>query len=679
MPGEEDRFVGDFLGENALSCNVIRSAVARGRILSVSHPRLPEGVFLCSARDVPGDNRLAALGSPCPLLASREVSYRGEAVLLLCGSDERALEAIAEEIEIRYAEEEPLVFSAPSDDQIVDRREVVVGDPDAALAEAFQLAEGEYSTGAQEHFASDPHGALVVPREGGCLVYCPTQWPFHVRRTVASALGVAEKHVEVRVTRMSAHRDSKIWFPSLVAAHAALAARKSGRAVRLLVEPSATASFTPKRAPTRVSIRTGLDREGNPVAHDIGVFVDGGAFPVLGAELLERTIEGALGGYASLPVRLRGFLVKTSSPPLDAFVGLGLSQGFFAAETHASRLAELSSTDPFTWKERNLVKTGGRLASGGTPSHYPPPELLRRVAEVSDFTRKHASYEMHKKRRTKVPEEAKPLRGIGLSVAYQGSGLVGRGEERSSSSVVARLDADGSLLILTSAVSVEGMAERAWIDAASRILGIEKKRVVVAESRTDSVPDSGPSALSRNVTIVRELVESCCNAVVRKRFRAALPIEVKRTYRPPRAGRWDEERRTGFRFPSLSWGAAVVETEVDPITLETSIRGIWTAISCGAVLDPRAARRTIENGVFHALWWCTSDHASARRPRVLAIPPISVDFLPGGPKGFAGGIEELAGSVIPSAYVSAVAQATGRYFDALPITPELVHRYTEEP
>jgi len=55
-----------------------------------------------------------------------------------------------------------------------------------------------------------------------------------------------------------------------------------------------------------------------------------------------------------------------------------------------------------------------------------------------------------------------------------------------------------------------------------------------------------------------------------------------------------------------------------------------------------------------------------------------VEFITPETRSVSGGVEELAGSVIPSAYVSAVAQATGRYFDSLPITPELIHHYTED-
>lgn len=65
-------------------------------------------------------------------------------------------------------------------------------------------------------------------------------------------------------------------------------------------------------------------------------------------------------------------------------------------------------------------------------------------------------------------------------------------------------------------------------------------------------------------------------------------------------------------------------------------------------------------------------------PSSRPFPPITIEFVTPDTRAPSGGIEELTGSMIPSAYVSAVAQATGRYFDSLPITPELIHRYTED-
>lgn len=679
MSPRDGRFINDYYVEGALSGIVVRSSVENAEILSLSYHSLPRGVTLITADEIPGENLLGVGSASMPLLADKRVRYRGEPILLLCGPDEGELELFASTIEIRFDSAPPLSFLHPEQEQIVLSKEVVVGEPQAQMSQAFQVVEGEYSTAAQEHFVSDAQGAVAIPEEEDRLrIYVPTQWPFHVVRTVARAVGLPERSITVHIPHMSAHKDSRIWYPSLVAAHAALLARASGKSVKLILPKDDAIRTTPRRAPSRILVRTALDKDGVPTAHDVQVSFDGGSYPLLAAEILERGMLAAAGPYRSAHVRIRGQVVATSLPPTGAFIGLGLAQGFFAAETHASRIAELSQADPFTWKQANLITRGDLLAGFATPSDLPPETLLSRVAEISDFKRKHAAYEMLKKRRETIEERGYPLRGIGISVAYQGSDFLEHYEEADNSSVIVRLDADGRLTVRTSAVSIDGAAEGVWKETAGKTLGIETERIEVLPPDTSQSPDSGPSTFSRNVTVVNTLIARACQTIARKRFRAALPIEVKRSFAPARLGRFSLDLGGGEPFASLSWGAAVVETEVDAITFESQVRGIWMTVACGRIYDDAAARKTIENGIFHGLWWCASNHGSSREPRVYTLPPITIDFLDAAGRPTPGGIEELAGNVIPSAYVSAVAQATGRYFDTLPITPELIYHYTED-
>lgn len=678
MAAKPGRFINDYYEDDMYVGLVVRAAIARGEILSISYPTIPPEITLIAADTVPGCNELTLFGRGMPLLAGRYVSYLGEPILLLCGPDERDLMAFATAIEIRYSEEPPLSFSDPSEPHAVHRRDVVIGDAEKVLSQAFQVVEGEYTTSSQEHLTSDAHGALTRVDGDRFLIIAPTQWPYHVRNTAAGALGISPERVVVSLPRMSTHKDSRIWFPSLVAAHCALLSQASGRTVKLILKREEIALAGPKRAPGRIRIRTGLDKDGTPIAEDIEIRLDGGAFPLLAEELLDRALLGAGGPYRNSHVRVGARVVESSNPPMDAFLGLGLAQGAFASETHASRIAELSQIDPYTWKRRNLIEPGDGFATGGVPASYPPPELLETVAALSDFRRKHAAYEMLKKRRNTIREISQPLRGIGLSIAFQGGGFHGRGEEEGPYTVIVRLEADGKLQIMTSGVSIDGVARRIWQDSAWRILGIERKNIFCREMSTDAVPDSGPSAFSRNITIIDTLIERCCQTIARRRFRSGLPIEVKRSYRAPRARRWSAESLSGNPFPTLSWAAAAVETEVDPVTFETEIRGIWMPVACGELLHPAIARRTVENGIFHALWWCSSTHGSLREPKITYLPPITITFIKPVVHTPSGGIEELAGSVVPSAYVSSVAQATGRYFDSLPVTPEVIYRYTED-
>lgn len=63
--------------------------------------------------------------------------------------------------------------------------------------------------------------------------------------------------------------------------------------------------------------------------------------------------------------------------------------------------------------------------------------------------------------------------------------------------------------------------------AASIILGIDPASVIIKKGDTSTLPNSGPSYLSSDISIVTSLVEKCCHGIKKQRFHQALPIEVK--------------------------------------------------------------------------------------------------------------------------------------------------------
>ena len=74
----------------------LRSPVRSGRLLSIDCQVLPEGYHLIRAKDIPGENVLAAAGADAefnpafshPILAETELLYEGQPVALLVGPDE---------------------------------------------------------------------------------------------------------------------------------------------------------------------------------------------------------------------------------------------------------------------------------------------------------------------------------------------------------------------------------------------------------------------------------------------------------------------------------------------------------------------------------------------------------------------------------------------------------------
>jgi len=647
-------FIDDITEKDMLHACVIRSASAAGEIVDIHIPEEVRKQFiLVTASDIPAKKTVSFFNDTIPVLAEKEVRYQGEPILILAGTEEEEVLEAAREIHIEYQETSQSAEKS-EEEHLVFEKKSATGKPDAAFKAAARIVEGNYRTGIQRPGYSDPQGAVVKPGKKTVTVHSSTQWPFHVRDSVAQSLGRDAVSVVVSVPGVSPHLDGKIWFPSLVAVHAAVTAVKANKPVRLIIPREDDFFYGPRRAPVFIQHKTGLDEEGNITVMDIQVILDVGAYPVLAEEMLDRIINSISGPYATKALRIHGKIITSNNPPAGTFTGFGLNQCFFALETHANRLAEVGGNGPIEWRFANFRK------KGISADQLVP--IIADVASRSDFDRKFAAYKMLKKQKEDNVEERESLRGIGFSLGYQLSGLLHQEDEATAYSIVLRLDDNEKLHLLTSAIPGSKGTREFWKEIAGSILGIDTENVIVEAINSSLVPDSGPSILSHNVSVIPRLIERACQGIQKRRFRSPLPIEVKRTIKP--AG-------SESGHPS-SWGGAVVELDVHPHSYEVGLRGIWITIDCGRVINRESAVATIESGVLHSLEWL-----GAGLSGLPVVPRIFIEFVDSGKKNPPAGIGELAASMIPAAYSSALSQAAGYYIDSIPLQPEKIFGYKE--
>ncbi|MBN1243311.1 MAG: molybdopterin-dependent oxidoreductase, partial [Spirochaetales bacterium] len=234
----------------------VRSPVSRGALLGVDLPRLGKDYRAVLASDIPGRNAVRSFGVAVPLLASDRVRYLGETVALLVGPDLEALEELRDRAVVRVEEETPFLdFERFSSDQVLARRTLSLGDSELAFSVASRIVEGDFTVGSQEHWYAEAQGAFAGFDYDKLLVVCGTQWPYHVRDTVAEALAVQNCEIIVRPGPSGPHLDGRIWYPSMMAAQAALAAWLSRRNVRFLLPREEDFRVSPKRARYSASYR----------------------------------------------------------------------------------------------------------------------------------------------------------------------------------------------------------------------------------------------------------------------------------------------------------------------------------------------------------------------------------------------------------------------------------------
>jgi CO/xanthine dehydrogenase Mo-binding subunit len=673
---------------------------------------MPNSYTLISAKDIPGKNRLEDF--PVPVLADETLSYAGEPVALLTGPDEAGLEEFAAQTRVMVREEPPVLstdeFGKEFGPDVIASRNISLGQEGFVFTEDLPQVRGTYLSGSQEHWYPEPHGAVAVfsppPKDGAeseagagikaggengrhLKVYTATQWPFHVKRSLMGMLNIDGKRLSVVPTEIGVHLDGKIWYPSLIACHAALGAFVTRKPVKLMLTREEDFRFSPKRNPAEFSIRSALGKGGEILGTEIRALTNLGAQGVFAGEILDRLCLAGLGLYRYGSVKLDGFALKTHIPPQGPLGGFGLAQGFFASERHASRIADSLGEDPAEWRKRNLAinKNGrnGKLAAG-IPVKEPVPiaELIDSAAAMGDYYRKWASYELLRSRRRESNRAIhdEPLRGIGIAAAFQGSGFLYTGSDKGVYGLELTLDKDSSLEIKTSIVSSGAGYIQIWGNMAAEILGLDPKQIRFKAENTGETPDSGPACLSRNVTDLTGLVERCCQAIRKQRFRDPLPITVRRTVRPDKLPAWGGETQADSGvFSHPGWGAAVTEIEIDSVSFQPRIKGVWLAVEGGKILSPSRARRSLKTAVMQALGWTCREQILYEGGKVPAdlfskydipspeeFPPVHVDIIrndAAAPRG----IGELPFCCVPASYVQAVSQAMDHPFEKIPLLP----------
>jgi CO/xanthine dehydrogenase Mo-binding subunit len=675
------KYIDDLSFPGMLHGRTIRTTIPRGVITGV---RLgfgaDDGFTVVDHRDVPGMNAVAMIELDQPFLAEREVRHVAEPVLLLAHEDREAL--LAATVEIDYEAAEPVLDPTQSP-RVFKQIRIEKGDVDAALASADLVVEGEYRTGAQEHVYIETNGVIAVPgADGSMTVYGSLQCPYYVHKALKALLALPDEKVRVVQTETGGGFGGKEEYPSLIAGHAALLARKSGRPVKLVYDRVEDMLATTKRHPSIVRHRTGVTREGRLVAMEVEVLLDGGAYCTLSPVVLSRGCIHAGGPYRCEHVRIDGRAVMTNAPPNGAFRGFGAPQTQFATEVHLERVAEALGMDPVRIRELNALRPGDTTATGQTVGEDASAlQVLEETVRRADFHRRRA-------------ELAGTNRGVGLSLFFHGSGFTGSGEVMLQSRAALETTTRGVRMLVASTEIGQGtrtMHAQIVADA----LGIPFDDVEYAQPDTFVVPDSGPTVASRTCMIVGGILQRCGEDLraqlagehPAEHFRRVGPTRVVREYVKPEDVTWSDATYRGDAYPTYGWGCCVVEVELDPDTFEARASGVVTVQDVGKAIHPMLVRGQIEGGTAQAVGWALNERVVTRDgamanptltnytiPTTLDTPRMEVGIMENpsrhGPFG-AKGVGEMPMDGPAAAVVNAI-RHLGLDVREIPAVPELL-------
>jgi CO/xanthine dehydrogenase Mo-binding subunit len=708
------QYVDDMMLPNMLFGATVRSSIPRGKVRKInfgSDIAWNEFVIV-SAKDIPGKNCIALIGEDQPCLAANEINHPEEPVLLLAHPDRHMLSKAVAGISIE-CDPLPAIFTIEESE---DRREIIwgednifktylieKGDVSGIWDEADYIVEGEYFTGAQEQLYIENNGMIATfDAEQGITVWGSLQCPYYIHKALMALCDLPADKVRIVQMETGGAFGGKEEYPSMIAAHAALLAMKSGKPVKIIYDRMEDMTATTKRHPSRTRHRTAVSNDGKILGGEIEFTIDGGAYMTLSPVVLSRGVIHSGGPYYWPSIRVRAKAVATNMPPHGAFRGFGAPQSLFAMERHMNRIAKVVGLSAIEIRRRNFLRPGQTTITEQVV-HEPIDmgKLLDRGLEVSE-------YQVKKERFKKENRQGNVRRGIGIATFLHGAGFTGSGERYLNSVVGVEGCADGRVRVLVSSTEFGQGTKTVLSQIAAEALGLPYEYASTAQADTQEVPNSGPTVASRTVMVVGKLVHSAASGIKQtlvacgmlgdryspEEFRAACQKYVAEhkqfiswaRYEAPPDIFWDDQKYRGEAYAAYAWAVYIAEVAIDLTTYGVSVEDFVALQEVGRVLNPLLARGQIIGGVAQAIGFSLYEKVIWQNGRMQNgqmtnyimptssdLPPIRVIFEElGNVYGAYGakGIGELPMDGPAPAILNAVEDALGVGFDSIPLLPE---------
>ena len=727
----EIRYATDIRLPGMLYARPVTSPYAHARLLEIDTEQalaVPGVVRVLTAADLPD---VAPSSRHLLLLARDRVIFNGQPVALVLAESESAAADGAQEVIVDYeplpaaatieqalADDAPLVWpdgvpsgseeagahgadvgadeeeaeAAPSN--VSGERSFERGDTAAGFAEADVIVERTFATPGVHQSYLEPHATIAQPDpvHGGATLWTSTQAPFYVRDEVANVLGVPESDVRVVPTPVGGAFGGKfLLYEPLVA----LAARSSGRPVRLVLTRLEEMLAANPALPAHIRVKLGARRDGVLTALEADLIFDAGCYP--GAPY--GIAAYLLGSPYRVPnLDIQAHEVLTFKPSSGAYRAPGAPQAFFALESAMDELACTLEMDPLALRLQNAAAPGDEMAGG-----RPWPSMGMR--EVLEALADHPAWQERDAARAAG-------RGIGVAVGGWPGGT-------QPAAAACRLNRDGLLQVHVGSVDLTGTST-GFALLAAEAFGVSPDQVRVVNDDTGSAPYAGGAGGSKiTYTVGPAVIEAAEEAraqvleIAAEEFEAAPAdleivdgaVQVRGV--PDRRMSLGQIARETMRFggryrPIMGHGrhadtiqspgfcAQLAEVEVDEETGAVRVVRQVLVQDVGRALNPLTIRGQMMGGATQGLGWALHEsleyddqgqllsgswtdycvpHFDQTAPAIeTVIVEVPSDHGPYGARG----VGEPPVIATAAAVANAVADAAGVRLTALPMTPPRV-------
>lgn len=668
-----DEFYSDIFEDDMLYASVVRSPVPKGRIIKILTEELPEGYNFYSREDLPFKKNIKISGTNIPVFCEKDIDYSGQAIGIITGPDKKTVRILSKNLKMNI--DEHFYYEEKNENSnILAQREVKYGQ-DYELQEEDSLIEEEWESDINFQNYTETNGVFCYIKGQNLYVSSPNLWISNLRKNLSDVTGFPEENIYITRTKILSKTTDIIWLNTLICCQCALACLKLKKPVKLEFTRTEQQIFAENTSSVKIRHKTAVAKNGLIKSMDILIHVNAGAYNPFAQEIADRLAIAAIGVYKCPNIKITSNIYKSHSIPSSIDFSIIASKAFYAVENQMNKISRETGIDPLELRILNLKIEDRHNRSKIILETGKSKEALEAICRTGTFLRKNAVYKMEDTYRfdhDNASPYAPPLRGIGLACAYEGTAYLGSNFIKKNLNIELSYTKDQKLYIrgMPSSKNVWQI----WQKTASEITGIPAENIFLNTNYSiDSEPEN-PQTTNASISINSVLIKKACEALVRKLAKKTetadeeFPVTIKKNFSVNPRKSWDLETFSGYPFSSTSFAAMIVEIELDSASYSPQLRGIWFIADAGKILNPHAAETSLKNSIQEGLKELVEDDE-------LSVSSISIQFMQSNdePKQ----LGDIAASLLPAAYASALSQAVGKTITNMPVQTDTVFKLTK--
>ena len=719
----QTKYAADLPFEGLLWAKVLRSSLPHARIVKIdtSKAKALAGVHaVLTGADVK-DIYVGTRVKDQPVLAYDKVRTCGDAIAAVAAESEAIADEAIGLIDVEYEElpyvDDPVEALKPTSPLIHEDRNKYKnaaklpegmsghnlqshvlwknGDIEAGFQKAARIFEHTFRTPLSHHGYIEPCACTVYAHDDGRVEVWPSnKGPWGLRDQMAEDFGVPKEKIKIYIVHVGGDFGAKASLIDVPVAYYLSKATK--RPVKLVFDYTDELLAGGHRHPAVLSLRTGVDQEGNFTAIKAAIYFSGGAY---GSQKANPQVT-VLGGrrlasmYRCPAIHVETFCAYTNQVPCTQTRTPGSPQVAFAFESQVDIIAKEMGIDALELRRRNILHDGDANPMGEKWTDILMGEVLERVVKTSGWKK-----------------------GGGKNNRGWGMALYDRGTPEGKASSALTLEADGKVNILTGVPDVGPGYYTVSQQMVCETLGLPPEKVGVVFKDTDSLPFDPGTGGSKQTNTSGHAVNQSAHEVREKLINLAArelgcqPDEIeqqggkltapnKKSTTTQKMIELAVKENGGPVFhltnyvpkdmPKVTgFAAQVAEVEVDPTTGGVRVLNLTTAHDTGTVLNHLTLTGQIEGGVVTGFGFALMEEnpmidgkiatltlGESKLPCIADVPPLKTVLVesPTGPTPYGGkAIAENPNVPTAAAIANAIADACGVRLFELPLTAEKIY------